>query len=142
MKERTKTVIIAGLTSIITIVLFMVTLTNVVKPIEYQEEVKTEIEKVSIEPINQKVQKNDVFLGDTDDNWNGNNITAAVVGIAVSNDTPGISLNQSLGNNYSVGSGFIVDSNGLIVTNYHVTGGRTSDVYVPPVIVSPPLRVT
>jgi len=130
MKERIKTIIIAGVTSIITIMVFMVTLTNVVKPIEYKEEVKTEVEKIATEPMQQKVEKNEVVLGGTEENWNGTNITSAVVGIAVSNDTPGISLNQSLGNNYSVGSGFIVDSNGLIVTNHHVTGGRTSDVYV------------
>jgi len=130
MKDKIKIIITAGVTSIITIIVFMVTLTNVIKPIEYKEDVKTEKEKLVIEPMTQKFEQKDIVLEEGNEGWNGNNITSAVVGIAVSNDTPGISLNQSLGNNYSVGSGFIVDPNGLIVTNYHVTGGRTSDVYV------------
>ena len=35
MNDRIKTIITAGVTSIITIIVFMVTLTNVIKPIEY-----------------------------------------------------------------------------------------------------------
>ena len=55
--------------------------------------------------------------------------TASVVGIAVKQNS-GSRLAAVLDNTWSVGSGCILNSRGYIVTNYHVIGRETDEIYV------------
>ena len=114
-----KSIITSIITTTLTIGVFIVILGNI-KP---QEPAITD--DINLSQINLSTEN-----GITVDNASSSNIsTSAVVGVGVEKRY-GNSLTQKLGNEWSVGSGFLVDSTGYIVTNYHVIGNADSEVYI------------
>jgi len=115
-----KNIITSIITTIVIIGIFMVIMANVTP----KEPIVTE--NVNLEQSNISLE-GEIIIDDA--NQNSNISTSAVVGIAVEKRY-GNQWTQKLGNNWSVGSGFIVDAGGYIVTNYHVVGNTDSEVYV------------
>ena len=118
-----KNIITSTITTLIVIGVFMVFFTNIIEP----KEPITLTENVK--DIN--IEENNNLQGITIKN-NSEDMTistSSVVGIAVEKKY-GNKMTSSLGNEYSVGSGFIIDSSGYIITNYHVIGTPYSSVYV------------
>lgn len=114
-----KNIITSVITTLIIITCFMVGFTNFLP--DKEPITNTELTNVSY-------PQEGIVL--STDNASENGITTnAVVGLAVENKFSD-SLTQKLGNSWSVGTGFIVDSTGYIVTNYHVINGKTENIYV------------
>lgn len=115
-----KSVLISMITSILVIVFALVGIDILVNN---QRENNKGIERISYE---NNEGSNVEFI-----NEESNAIvpTNSVVGIAVKQNS-GNRLALDFDNNYSVGSGCILDSRGYIVTNYHVIGNVKDDILV------------
>lgn len=115
-----KNIITSIITTLVIIGIFMVVMSNVTP----KEPILSE--NANLEKTNSQINGG-IITEST--NQSANISTSAVVGIAVEKRY-GNKWTQKLGNTWSVGSGFIVDSGGYIVTNYHVIGNADSEVYV------------
>ena len=115
-----KSVLVSGITSIMVIVFALVGVDTLVNN---QRNNNEELKRISYESND---NKNIEFI---DSETNSIVSTNSVVGIAVRQNNAN-RLALDLDNNYSVGSGCILDSRGYIVTNYHVIGNVKDDIYV------------
>lgn len=115
-----KSVLVSMLTSILVIVIALVGIDTIVNN---ERENDVEIKRITYESDK---GNNIEFV-----NEESNAIvpTNSVVGIAVRQNS-GNKLALDFDNNYSVGSGCILDSRGYIVTNYHVIGDAKNDILV------------
>lgn len=117
-----KSIFISGVTTISLIILFMIGMT---KFIPNKEPIK-KLDFSQVSEIEEQGGKTNESEGQVYENSIS---TSAVVGLAVENRYAN-KFTQKLGNNWSVGTGFIVDSSGYVITNYHVINGKKEDIYV------------
>lgn len=115
-----KNIITSAITTLTIIGIFMILMSNITP----KEPILSE--NVNLEKANSPINGG-IITEST--NQSANISTSAVVGIAVEKKYSN-RWTQKLGNTWSIGSGFIVDQGGYIVTNYHVIGSADSEVYV------------
>lgn len=115
-----KSVLVSMVTSILVIVFALVGVDTLVNN---QRENKEGMERISYESN----ERNNIEF--VNEESNAIVPTNSVVGIAVRQNS-GNKLALDFDNNYSVGSGCILDSRGYIVTNYHVIGNAKEDILV------------
>ena len=115
-----KSVLISMITSVLVIVFALVGIDTLVNN---QRENNDELNRISYE------SNEGESLEFIDEESNAIVPTNSVVGIAVKQNS-GNRLALDFDNNYSVGSGCILDSRGYIVTNYHVIGNVRDDIMV------------
>jgi len=118
-----KNILTSSITTIIVITVFMVFFTNIIEP-KQPITLNENVENINVE---KKINSSGITIENNNDDITIS--TSAVVGVAVEKKY-GNRLTATIGDSYSVGSGFIIDSNGYIVTNYHVIGNPYSSVYV------------
>jgi len=117
-----KNVFISAFTTIIVMFLILVGVDNWIKPVE--PKVDSDLSRLSGETR----QLSQIEVEGENDS-SAVISTASVVGIAVRQNS-GSRLAAVLDEVWSVGSGCILDSRGYIVTNYHVIGRETDEIYV------------
>ncbi|MBP3284859.1 MAG: trypsin-like peptidase domain-containing protein [Clostridia bacterium] len=117
-----KNVLISAITTVVMMFLILVGVDSWIKPV--QPKVDSDLTQLSGET---KQLSQIEVEGENP----GNTVisTASVVGIAVKQNS-GSKLAAVLDNIWSVGSGCILNSRGYIVTNYHVIGRETDEIYV------------
>lgn len=115
-----KSVLVSMVTSVLVIVVALVGVDFIVNN---QRDNNSDIKRIS---YNSNEGENVEYV-----NEEGNAIvpTNSVVGIAVRQNSEN-KLALNFDNNYSVGSGCILDSRGYIITNYHVIGSVKNDIFV------------
>lgn len=117
-----KNAVVSVITTVVVMFFILVGIDGWIKPVEP----KVDSDLLHLSGETKELAK---IVVEGEGNTNSVISTSAVVGIAVKQNS-GSKLAAVLDNTWSVGSGCILNSRGYIVTNYHVIGRETDEIYV------------